>query len=192
MCDKQPNSSNRNSSNSHNNNNISLLHNGLPPAPSPSQQQPICTTTTSNSSSTCPSSGKTMSMVSSNKSTTQTNELVQLFHTHRTGSDTWSCPIPIDVYTSPNPNIPECPTYDAAQPICQPISMDFTSTMGSSPLRHATKHDYTNEAFYLPPSLIHFIIQTWTPTSEMPVPLLLLKWLPMASEVLRVLPMSTI
>jgi hypothetical protein len=79
------------------------------------------------------------------------NELVSLFTLHRTGSDTWSCPIPIQLYSSPTPNTPEAAGYDPSLPVCSTVEVDITSTMVNNVKRWASKFSYTQGAFYFPP-----------------------------------------
>mmetsp|Transcript_41263 Transcript_41263/g.98800 ORF Transcript_41263/g.98800 Transcript_41263/m.98800 type:complete len:507 (+) Transcript_41263:375-1895(+) len=80
------------------------------------------------------------------------SELVSIFQTNRIGSDTWSCPIPIEVFSSPHPNIAGQTNYDPTKPVTQPMNLDIITTLGHSPKRNVTGNEsYTAGAFYLPP-----------------------------------------
>mmetsp|Transcript_8017 Transcript_8017/g.20114 ORF Transcript_8017/g.20114 Transcript_8017/m.20114 type:complete len:171 (+) Transcript_8017:127-639(+) len=80
------------------------------------------------------------------------SDLVSIFQTNRTGSDTWSCSIPIEVFSCSHPNIVGQTNYDPSKPVTQPINLDLSSTLGHSPKRNVTGNEsYTLGAFYLPP-----------------------------------------
>jgi hypothetical protein len=92
------------------------------------------------------------SQLTNHNSNNGNKELVTLFQSNRTGSDTWSCPIIIEVFPTPNPNLVDNNNYDSNQPITQPLSLDISSTLGHKPKRNvACKEVYTEGAFFLPP-----------------------------------------
>ena len=95
----------------------------------------------------------TASIPTTNSKQSNSNALVSIFTTNRTGSDTWSCPIPIQLYAYPTPNTPESASYDPSLPVCSAVEVDITSTMGSKVKRHSSKFSYTQSAYYLPPQI---------------------------------------
>ncbi len=94
----------------------------------------------------------------STQSTLQTSaqpstDLVSVIENARFPSHTWQSAIPIEVYDTAHPNIPDVDWFDPTKPTDLPILQDITATLGGQKRGgNADKHSYLVGAFYLPPA----------------------------------------